>query len=749
MKKTFKPNMTPKGFYQKPALYHLLLLLLLLVFTTDRASGQAKLWGLTASGGGASYYGVIFEYDLAGAGTYTVRHDFVGANGGNPQGSLLESGGKFWGTTNTGGSSNAGVIFEFDPAGAGNYTVKHNFVLGDYPNWGSGSNPYGGLIESGGKFYGMTNGGGSSARARVIFEYDPACGGTYTVKHIFNGPNGGHPVGSLLESGGKLYGMTSSGAGVIFEYDPAGATYTVKHYFHPTNGELPTGSLIESGGKFYGTTAYGGYWNRGMLFEYDPAGAGTYTVKHDFNDDGGVNGANPQGDLLESGGKFYGMTAYGGSSGYNGGVIFEYDPAGAGTYMVKHEFDVTNGRYPTGSLLESDGKFYGTTFLGGSSDAGVVFEYNPAGAGTYTVLKHLGGADGANPFGGHLIAAEGCTPSTEICNCLDDDCDGLIDEGFANTDGDLQADCLDPCPNDPYNDADGDGLCGDVDPCPYNPYNDSDGDDLCADVDPCPYDPYNDLDGDGLCANVDPCPYDPDNDADGDETCGDVDNCPFIFNWDQADADSDGLGDACDACPNDPNNDADGDGICGGCPGDDSDCDGIPDDCDSEPFVDNYTFTGFENLPASWICGNNNDEVFVCHVPPGNPANANTICISPNAVQAHLDHGDYLGECTCTSQYLILPGGNVSFAEMAEQEIEMFPNPASKEVTFHLHGFGDETSELTVFDYSGKAVWQKTMEEGQYELTLNLSGSGFASGVYFVKVSSATNVLTKRLVVSK
>lgn len=45
-------------------------------------------------------------------------------------------------------------------------------------------------------------------------------------------------------------------------------------------------------------------------------------------------------------------------------------------------------------------------------------------------------------------------------------------------------------------------------------------------------------------------------------------------------------------------------------------------------------------------CGSDSNKVLVCHIPPGNPANAHTICISPNAVPAHLAHGDVLGECT-------------------------------------------------------------------------------------------------------
>lgn len=36
----------------------------------------------------------------------------------------------------------------------------------------------------------------------------------------------------------------------------------------------------------------------------------------------------------------------------------------------------------------------------------------------------------------------------------------------------------------------------------------------------------------------------------------------------------------------------------------------------------------------------------ICHIPPGNPANAHTICVGNAAVPAHVqNHGDTIGEC--------------------------------------------------------------------------------------------------------
>lgn len=44
----------------------------------------------------------------------------------------------------------------------------------------------------------------------------------------------------------------------------------------------------------------------------------------------------------------------------------------------------------------------------------------------------------------------------------------------------------------------------------------------------------------------------------------------------------------------------------------------------------------------------NPKKVLICHVPPGNPANARAICVGSPAKEAHLAHGDLLGDCVAT-----------------------------------------------------------------------------------------------------
>ena len=254
-----------------------------------------------------------------------------------------------------------------------------------------------------------------------------------------------------------------------------------------------------------------------------------------------------------------------------------------------------------------------------------------------------------------------------------------------------------------------------------------------------------DYDGDGVCDEADS-----DDDNDG---VDDVNDSEPLNEFACQDSDADG----CDDCssgtvnPSNDGTDTDGDGLCDlGDPDDDND--GIEDSCDTAPLVDNFVFNGIGgNFPTQWLCGNNNNKVLVCHVPPGNPANAQSICISPNAVSTHVGNhgGDYLGECTCIPENsFIAPPTNLHPVSHEMLDVDIFPNPANNEVNFHMHGVEKETT-LNILDHLGRMVWTQSLEEDQHTLQLDLSGERFENGIYFVSFISNGQQTMKRLIVVK
>ena len=207
-----------------------------------------------------------------------------------------------------------------------------------------------------------------------------------------------------------------------------------------------------------------------------------------------------------------------------------------------------------------------------------------------SVLQFYGGCNG--PFltdtpgdcdDSNFTVAPG---SVELCDGLDNNCDGSIDEPFIDSDGDGLPDCLDPDddndtlsddeeeswdmddpdedgdPNTLDLDSDGDGIPDEVEGD-----GDADGDgipdflDFDADGDGLPdfFEGLDDPDGDGI-----PNAYDTDSDNDG------------IPDAVEGDSDTDG-----DGLPNYLDEDSDGDGIPDEVEGDgDIDEDGIPDTID-------------------------------------------------------------------------------------------------------------------------------------------------------------------------
>ena len=176
-------------------------------------NSDGKIYGVT-NVGGTSNVGTAFSVTTTGV--VKTIFNFASATGSLPYGPLLlSSDGNFYGTTYTAGSLGGGVVYKLPPAGV--YTVLHSFNSTDRSQ---GLNPTAGLVQgSDGFLYGVTASGGAHLEG-TIFKVKTDSTGYVDIEDL-DGTHGAVPYSQpLLDTNGKIYGLTNGGGahndGVIY-----------------------------------------------------------------------------------------------------------------------------------------------------------------------------------------------------------------------------------------------------------------------------------------------------------------------------------------------------------------------------------------------------------------------------------------------------------------------------------------------------------------------------------------------------
>ena len=229
--------------------------------------------------------------DGSGNWTFSVIHQFTGlAGGGVPYDALtLDAAGNLYGTASAGGGESSachygcGVVFELSPSQSGwTESVLHNFI----GRSGDGHTPACTLLfDASGNLYGTTTQGGGPSNAGTVFELSPNANGTWkeTVLHNFNQApgDGSWPTTSLVfDASGNLYGLTlgggAHGAGIAFKLTPTGSGARSESMLNTfsrqgAGGYFPNSGLIAGpDGNLYGVAASGGRNGQGTVFSIAP-----------------------------------------------------------------------------------------------------------------------------------------------------------------------------------------------------------------------------------------------------------------------------------------------------------------------------------------------------------------------------------------------------------------------------------------------------------------------------------------------
>jgi len=155
--------------------------------------------------------------------------------------------------------------------------------------------------------------------------------------------------------------------------------------------------------------------------------------------------------------------------------------------------------------------------------------------------------------------------------------------------------------------------------------------------------------------------------------------------------------------------------------------------------TNDYGCTGTMSITVivvDWRCGNGDHKVKVCH-------NGKTICIDTHAVQLHLEHGDYLGDCNPNNGH---DNGDINPDPPNNDNISVRlkqnnPNPFA--TTTEIQYFVSQQAHATIVltDIEGSEIARlidMTVKAGWSSLIMN--GSNLSAGTYYLRLESMGKV---------
>ena len=144
-----------------------------------------------------------------------------------------------------------------------------------------------------------------------------------------------------------------------------------------------------------------------------------------------------------------------------------------------------------------------------------------------------------------------------------------------------------------------------------------------------------------------------------------------------------------------------------------------------------------------------NPKVYLCHMPPGNSNNPQTLNISVSAVPSHLGQhaGDRLGSCAASCANLATAGTTgdmyTEVTSFGEVDLVVYPNPSSGSFNFIVESSYDAPVTIQVVDVTGKVIITQNNLPHNVEFSI---GESLPQGIYFAKVQQGEFTKVVRIV---
>ncbi|MDE2125053.1 MAG: hypothetical protein KGJ62_00500 [Armatimonadetes bacterium] len=337
-------------------------------------------------------------FSVTTSGVFSLISSFAASAGVFPfAGVTLGADGSYNGVTALGGTDADGLF----------WTARNGGPVVAITPFGNGNAegypPAAGLLSAGGaSFYASMLQGGVAGYGSV--DSIDHSGAVTVVQSLLPG-DGANPSYPLFRAqDGSVYGVTQASTStlfpVVYRISPAGV-YSVLYTF-PAGNQLTSGVILASDGNLYGCGSIVVGAGSTVSALYRLTTAGVLSVVHTFNP-GDLTGYEPSGQVLQaSDHNLYGSTYLGGLD--NLGVVYRITLAGAITTV--HSFDGTDGAYPSGVVAINSGSISGACTTGGANLNGVLFQTTIGNSPQFSVLHNFSAFEGS-PLGYAVSASDG------------------------------------------------------------------------------------------------------------------------------------------------------------------------------------------------------------------------------------------------------------------------------------------------------------------------------------------------------